>query len=90
MPGALFSGENLRGLQYPIPCRDEIIPDPDSVPLSVLHYSTKERCRVDFSAYDPPEPTPPPAEGTHPVLVPLHSFSVRDLDETIDLGCTME
>jgi hypothetical protein len=62
--------DQLGGLRGSTSCRDEIIPDPDSIPLDILHYPTQPRYGIDFSAYDPPELKLPPAEGTHPLLVP--------------------
>ena len=50
-----------------IPSRDEIIPDPDSIPLSVLNNPPGKRLEIDFAAYDPPEATLSALEETHPV-----------------------
>ena len=36
--GPRFDGKRLRELPDPIPARDEIIPDPDSIPLTILIY----------------------------------------------------
>ena len=77
--GATFHGNKLRELPYPTPCRDEIIPDPDSIPLSILNHPLGKKHEVDFAAYDPPELTHFPAEGTVPVLAVLQldpSFEV--------------
>jgi hypothetical protein len=68
MPGAF--DDQLGELLNPTPCRDEIIPDPDSIPLDILHYPTEARCEIDFSAYDLPELTLSSAEGAHFLLVP--------------------
>ena len=77
--GATFHGKKLQELPYPMPCRDEIIPDPDSIPLSILNYPLGKKHEVDFAAYDSPELTHSPTEGTVPVLAVLHidsSFEV--------------
>ena len=62
-----FDGDEFQGLEGPTPCRDEIIPDPDSIPLSVLYHPTTERYKINLAAYDPPEPVLPHVEGTHPL-----------------------
>ena len=49
--------------------RDEMIPDPDSIPLSVLNHPLGKRLEIDFAAYDPPEATLSTLEETHPVSV---------------------
>ena len=68
--GKSFEGDKLKGRTNPIPCRDEIIPDPDSIPLSVLHHHPLgRRHEINFAAYDPPEPMPSPTEGAHPGFV---------------------
>ena len=54
-----FHGDRLRRLPDPIPARNEIIPDPDSIPLSVLIYPTGSGHEIDFAAYDAPAPTAP-------------------------------
>ena len=64
--GASFHGDRLRELPDPTPCRDEIIPDPDSIPLSILNHSLGKEHEVDFAAYDSPEIT---AGGVDPLLV---------------------
>ena len=53
----------------PIPSKDEIIPDPDSIPLSVLNNPPGKRPEIAFAAYDPPEATLSALEETHPVSV---------------------
>lgn len=59
-----FHGDRLRRLPDPIPARNEIIRDPDSIDLSVLTYPTRSRHEIDFAAYDAPTPkTPPSVEG---------------------------
>ncbi|KAF9781672.1 hypothetical protein BJ322DRAFT_1161455 [Thelephora terrestris] len=70
-PGAFHQ---LQDLSEPIPCREEIIPDPDSIPLSILHNPLKKRHEIDFAAYDPPELTLSPAEGAHPLLGVYYGF----------------
>jgi len=56
-----FHGDRLRSLPDPVSVRNEIIPDPDSVPLSVLNHPIGSKHETDFSAYDCPSPTVPPA-----------------------------
>ena len=46
-----------------------MIPDPDSIPLSVLNHPLGLAQEIDFGAYDPLESTLPPVEGADPVLV---------------------
>ena len=65
--GANFHGDKLRELPNPTPCRDEIIPDPDSISLSILNFPLGKEQEIDFAAYDPPEPMHSPAEGADPV-----------------------
>ena len=65
--GDSFYGDKLRGLQDQMPCKDEIIPDPDSIPPSILKFPPVKRNEINFAAYDPPEPTLLPMEGTYPV-----------------------
>lgn len=64
-----FDGDKLRELPDPTRCRDEIIPNPESIPLSVLNHPLGTRHEVDFAAYDQPEITLSPVEGGDPVLV---------------------
>ena len=66
--GASFHGDRPRELPDPTPCRDEIIPDPDSIPLSILNYPVGEKHEVDFAVYDPPELTISPKEGANTLL----------------------
>lgn len=71
-----LESDEFRRRLYTVSYRDEIIPDLDSTPLSVLYYPTAERYKINLAAYDPQEPLPPPVEGAHPLLVPdfsLHS-----------------
>lgn len=50
--GEGFHGDKLRALPDPIPARDEIIPNLDSVPMSVLNHPVGNKHEVDFAAYD--------------------------------------
>ena len=60
----IFHGDRLRRLPDPIPARNEIIPDPDSIPLSILIYPTGSKHQIDFAAYDASTPTVPlPTDG---------------------------
>ena len=59
----VFHGDKLRELPDPIPARDEIIPDPDSVPLTVLNHPLGTKHEVDFGAYEEQAPVAPPGEG---------------------------
>ena len=52
-----FHGDRLRSLPDPVPVKNEIIPDPDSVPLSVLNHPIGSKHEKDFAAYDCPAPT---------------------------------
>jgi len=62
--GEGFHGDKLRALPDPIPARDEIIPNLDSVFMSVLIHPIGNKYEIDFAAYDSPIPTvPPPADG---------------------------
>lgn len=61
--GAHFHGDKLRELPDPIPCSDELMPDPDSIPLSILNHPLGKEHEIDFAAYDPPEITLSPVEG---------------------------
>lgn len=67
--GATLYGDELRELPNPTPCKDEIIPDPDSIPLSILNYPLGKRQEIDFAAYDSPGSTHSPMEEAYPVLV---------------------
>jgi hypothetical protein len=69
LPCEGFFEPRLPELPDPISCRDEIIPDPDSISLSVLNHSPGKRLEIDFAAYDPPEITFLSSEGAHPVSV---------------------
>jgi hypothetical protein len=86
--GGFFGREQSRMLPDPIPSRDEIIPDPDSISESILTYPAVERA-IDFAAYDPPEITLSPTEGAHPMSVPYHELSFETLTGgRIGLGYT--
>jgi len=61
--GSVFHGDRLRELPDPIPARDEIIPDPDSIPLTVLNHPLGTKHEVDFGAYEKQVPAPPSGEG---------------------------
>jgi hypothetical protein len=62
--GLFFPKDQLRELPDAIPCRDEIIPHPDAIPLSVLKYPVGKRLKVDITAYSPPEITLSPEGAT--------------------------
>jgi hypothetical protein len=59
----VFHGDKLRELPDPIPARDEIIPDPDSIPLAILNHPLETKHEVDYDAYDEQVPEPYPEEG---------------------------
>ena len=61
--GEIFNGDQLRDLPEPTPARDEIVPDPDSIPLTVLNYPLGTKHEVDFSAYEEKGAVPPSEEG---------------------------
>ena len=44
-----------------IPAESEIIPNQDSVPLSILNYPPGNKHEIDFAAYDPPTSVVPPS-----------------------------
>lgn len=79
MQGAALHGDKLRELPDPTPCRDEIIPDPDSIPLSILNYPLGKKQEIDFTAYDPPELTLSRVEGADSVLVVLYLDSSSEV-----------
>lgn len=60
-------GNKLPELSAPIPSGEEIIPEPNSIPLSVLNHPLGEKLKINFAAYDPPELTLSPTKGTHPL-----------------------
>lgn len=75
--GPAFEEDQFKLLTDSIPCRDEIIPDPDSTPLSVLNHPLGKRHEIDTAAYDPPEVALSPVlEGAHPGLVILFRLFV--------------
>ena len=51
------NGDHHRKLLDPILAGDEVIPDQDLVPLSVLNHPVNQRLETDFAAYDPPTST---------------------------------
>lgn len=67
--GVAIHGDKLRELPEPIACRDEIIPNPDSTPLSILNHPLGTKHEIDFAAYDPTELSLSPEGGDDPVLV---------------------
>ena len=77
--GFLLDGDKLRELPDPIPCGDRMVPDPDSIPLSVLNYPTGKKHEINFAAYGPPELTLFPPEGAHPMLVFYFDSSLKVL-----------
>ena len=60
--GSTFHGDQLRELPDPIPARDEIIPDPDSIPLTVLNHPLGTKNEVPCAAYEEMYALPPPSE----------------------------
>ena len=64
-----FRTKQFREVLVPFPVRSKMIPDPDSIPPSILNHPLGKRHEIDFSAYDPPRLTPAPVEGIHPALV---------------------
>ena len=58
-----------RDLPGPFYCRGDEIPDPESVPLSILDHPIGKPHEINFAAYDAPELTLSLMEGAHPVLV---------------------
>jgi hypothetical protein len=63
--GVSFDGDRLRNLPESATCGEGMIPDPDSIPLSVLNHPPGKRHEINFAAYDLPEFTFSPAEGIH-------------------------
>ena len=61
--GSTFHGDKLRELPDPIPAREEIIPNPDSIPLTVLNHPLGTKHEIDFSAYEEQFVEPPSEEG---------------------------
>ena len=64
--GPAFEEDQFQELTTPIPCRDEVIPDPGSISLSILNHPTGKRHEINFAAYDPPEFTTSHTEEVHP------------------------
>ena len=54
-----FYGDKLRELPDPIPANSDIIPDQESIPLSVLNHPIGKKHEIDFAAYDSPTPAVP-------------------------------
>ena len=65
--GSVFHGDKLRELPDPIPAREEIIPNPDSIPLTVLNHPLGTKHEIDFSAYEEQFVEPPSEEGSDAV-----------------------
>ena len=61
--GAALHRDQLRELPDPIPARDEIIPDPDSVPLAVLVHPLGTKHEIPLGAYEEELPALPSEEG---------------------------
>ena len=59
--GNSLNGDNIRTLPDPIPANSEIIPNQDSVPLSVLNHPIGNKLKTDFAAYGSPTSTVPPS-----------------------------
>ena len=85
--GIFFDGGQLRELSDPIPCKKEVIPNPDLIPLSVLNYPVGKRHEIDFSAYDRLEPGRQSIKESHPMLVPLldSSFEILTREQAWDI-----
>lgn len=81
--GVVVDGDRLRDIPDPIPCRDETIPDPDSVPLSILNHPIGKRYEPNVAAYGPPELASCLGEGTHPVLGVYYGFIYQN-GQTVD------
>lgn len=62
--GVTFRGDKLRKLPKPTPCRDEMIPNPDSTSLSILNHPLGVKDEIDFAAFDPTEPSFSPEDPT--------------------------
>ena len=61
--GAALNRNQLRELPDPIPARDEIIPDPDSIPLAVLIHPLGTKHEIPLDAYEEQLPVLPSEEG---------------------------
>ena len=63
--GTVFHGDKLRELPDPIPARDEIIPDPDSLPLTILNHPLGTKHESPCTAYEEiPAPASEEESGT--------------------------
>lgn len=62
-----FDGKRLRELPDPIPARDEIIPNPDSLPLTILNHPLETKHEDPLAAYEEEVPAPPSEEGLNTV-----------------------
>lgn len=68
--GDRFNRDLLREVSDLATCRDELIPDPASIPLSILDHPLGKQRVIDFATYGPLElALSGPSEGAHPVLV---------------------
>ncbi|KAF9654056.1 hypothetical protein BDM02DRAFT_1189800 [Thelephora ganbajun] len=84
--GPFFDGDQLRELPDPVPVREEIIPDPDSVPLTILNHPLGTKHEIDFGAYDEQVPVAPPSEeGPDAVLGTWYGFTYENgtLDDSM-------
>jgi len=62
--GFYLNGDKARTLPDPIPAPNDVIPDKDSVPLSVLNHPIGNRHEIDFAAYGfATSAVPPPGDG---------------------------
>ena len=61
--GIIFDGKRLRELPDPIPARDEIIPNPDSIPLTVLTHPLGKKHEAPLTACGGGVLVPPSEEG---------------------------
>ena len=63
----IYSMDLPRGFPCSFSSTDDEIPDPESIPLSVLEHPLGKRHEINIAAYEPPELSV--MEGAHPVLV---------------------
>ena len=61
--GLYFDGKRLRELPDPIPARDEIIPNPDSIPLSILIHPLGTKHEGPLTACEGGVPAPSSEDG---------------------------
>jgi len=61
--GFYLKGDKARALPDPIPAQSDIIPDQNSIPLSVLNHPIGNRHETDFAAYDFPTSEIPSSDG---------------------------